>query len=112
MPVAHIILTSMPIKVSGNISRLPCVSTLVEEGDNLMLFDTGLFGQSDLLSALKSLGFSPGDITHVFNTHFHGDHSGGNDLFDKTPKIASLKEFRFSLGWLIDFTEAEDKFAS
>jgi glyoxylase-like metal-dependent hydrolase (beta-lactamase superfamily II) len=101
----------MPIKVSGKTSRLPCVSTLVEEGNNLMLFDTGLFGQSDLISALRRLGFSATDVTHVFNTHFHGDHSGGNDLFEKTPKIASLREFRFSLNWLIDFTGAEDKFA-
>lgn len=111
MPVAHIILTSMPIKVLGKTSRLPCVSTLVEDGDNLMLFDTGLFGHGDLISALERLGFSTGEITHVFNTHFHGDHSGGNDLFKKTPKIASLKEFRFSINWLNDFIGAKDKLA-
>jgi len=110
MLVAHIILTSMPIKVMGKTSRLPCVSTLVENGKNLILFDTGLFGQTDLLSALAKLGFSAGDITHIFNTHFHDDHAGGNELFKDTPKFANLKEFRFSLRWLIDFTEAKDKF--
>lgn len=100
----------MPVKAFGKTSRLPCVSTLVDDGENLMLFDTGLYGRDDLLSALKKLGFSADDVTHVFNTHFHGDHSGGNELFQKAPKIASLKDFRFSLKWLIDFTEAEDKF--
>lgn len=109
MPTAHIILTSMPVKAFGRASRLPCVSTLVDDGKNLMLFDTGLYGRGDLLSALKKLGFSAADVTHVFNTHFHGDHSGGNEHFQKTPKIASLEEFRFSLRWLIDFTEADDK---
>jgi len=108
--VAHIILTSMPIKVLGKTSRLPCVSTLVDDGENLMLFDTGLYGRDNLLSSLTKLGFSAADVTHVFNTHFHGDHAGGNELFLNTPKIASLNEFRFSLKWLIDFTEAEDKF--
>ncbi len=109
MPIAHIILTSMPITVMGKTSRLPCISTLVENGKNLMLFDTGLYGQTDLLSALTKLGFSAGDITHIFNTHFHSDHVGGNELFKDTPKFASKKEFRLSLKWLVDFTQTKDK---
>lgn len=64
---------------------------LIEEGNRLMLIDTGigdkqsekffsyyyLFGNDSLLGNLKQLGFSPDDITDVFLTHLHFDHCGG-----------------------------------
>jgi glyoxylase-like metal-dependent hydrolase (beta-lactamase superfamily II) len=66
-------------------------SMLIEDGDRLMLIDTGigdkqsekffsyyyLFGDDSLKGNLKKLGFSPDDITDVFLTHLHFDHCGG-----------------------------------
>lgn len=64
---------------------------LIEDGDRLMLIDTGigdkqsekffshyyLFGDDSLQGNLKNLGFSADDITDVFLTHLHFDHCGG-----------------------------------
>jgi len=64
---------------------------LVEDGNRLILIDTGignkqdarffnhyyLHGDASLDSSLAKLGFSVGDITDVFLTHLHFDHVGG-----------------------------------
>lgn len=64
---------------------------LVEEGNRLILIDTGigdkqddsffkhyyLSGDATLESSLKAKGFSPDDVTDVFLTHLHFDHVGG-----------------------------------
>jgi glyoxylase-like metal-dependent hydrolase (beta-lactamase superfamily II) len=64
---------------------------LVEDGDRLILIDTGigdkqdakffshyyLHGDASLKSSLAKLGFTTDDITDVFLTHMHFDHVGG-----------------------------------
>ena len=69
---------------------------LVEEGDRLILIDTGigdkqsekffshyyLHGDATLDSSLKKLGFHRDDITDVFLTHLHFDHVGGAVMRD------------------------------
>jgi glyoxylase-like metal-dependent hydrolase (beta-lactamase superfamily II) len=64
---------------------------LVEDGDRLILVDTGignkqdtkflshycLHGDASLDSSLAKKGFSADDITDVFLTHLHFDHAGG-----------------------------------
>lgn len=64
---------------------------LIEEGDRLVLIDTGigdkqnerffsfyfLHGQDSLRSSLHKAGFDFSDITDVFLTHLHFDHCGG-----------------------------------
>ncbi|MET1054443.1 MAG: MBL fold metallo-hydrolase [Pedobacter sp.] len=64
---------------------------LVEEGDRLILIDTGignkqdekflshvyLHGDDTLEKSLTAKGFSTDDITDVFLTHLHFDHAGG-----------------------------------
>ena len=66
-------------------------SLLVEDGDRLMLIDTGigdkqsekffsyyyLHGDDSLDESLQKLGFHRDDITDVFLTHLHFDHCGG-----------------------------------
>lgn len=66
-------------------------SLLVEDGDRLMLIDTGigdkqsekffsyyfLHGDDSLDGSLKKLGYHRDDITDVFLTHLHFDHCGG-----------------------------------
>ena len=72
-------------------------SLLIEDGDRLMLIDTGigdkqnekffshfsLNGSDSLMGNLKTLGFSPDDITDVFLTHLHFDHCGGAIQWNK-----------------------------
>jgi glyoxylase-like metal-dependent hydrolase (beta-lactamase superfamily II) len=74
---------------------------LVEHADGLVLIDTalgnkeedrfldiygvenqGLEGATQLEDALASVGFLPGDIRWVINTHLHFDHAGGNTTMD------------------------------
>jgi glyoxylase-like metal-dependent hydrolase (beta-lactamase superfamily II) len=64
---------------------------LIEDGNRLILVDTGignkqdekffshyyLHGDQGLDDAIKSKGFSRGDVTDVFLTHLHFDHCGG-----------------------------------
>ncbi len=110
MAIGHIILTSMDIIVGGTDTRLPIICTLVEEGDSLMLFDTGYWGSQDLVAGLSRLQVTPRDVTHVFLTHFHGDHAGGSGLFGDAVKVASRREYDFSRHWLKGFVDAPDPF--
>lgn len=64
---------------------------LIEDGDRLMLIDTGIgdkqtekffsyyymFGDDSLKSSIEALGFGLDQITDVFLTHLHFDHCGG-----------------------------------
>ncbi|UKN01652.1 MBL fold metallo-hydrolase [Paracrocinitomix mangrovi] len=64
---------------------------LIEDGNRLMLVDTGigdkqsekffshyyLHGNGDLKTSIENAGFSLDDITDVFLTHLHFDHCGG-----------------------------------
>lgn len=64
---------------------------LVEEGNRLLLVDTGMghkqeakftrhyepHGEATLLSSIQKAGYAPTDITDVFLTHLHFDHVGG-----------------------------------
>ncbi|WP_442588222.1 MBL fold metallo-hydrolase [Pedobacter sp. AW31-3R] len=66
-------------------------SLLIEDGDRLILIDTGmgekqddkffshyyLHGEDTLQKSLAAKGFSEDDITDVFLTHLHFDHCGG-----------------------------------
>lgn len=76
---------------SNNMCSWSMRSILIEDGDRLILVDTGmgekqsekffkyfyLFGEDSLDGNLKKLGFSRDDITDVFLTHLHFDHCGG-----------------------------------
>jgi glyoxylase-like metal-dependent hydrolase (beta-lactamase superfamily II) len=50
--------------------------TLVNDGTNLILFDTGL-NPEGITAALAAAGIAPDQITHVVLTHMHPDHIGG-----------------------------------
>ena len=71
-------------------------SLLIEDGNRLMLVDTGmgdkqtekffsyfyLHGDDSVESSLGKYGFSKNDITDVFLTHLHHDHCGGCINYD------------------------------
>ena len=72
-------------------------SLLIEDGNKLILIDTGIGDKQDekffshfslsgidsLKGNLNKLGFSPEDITDVFLTHLHFDHCGGAIQWNK-----------------------------
>lgn len=74
---------------------------LIEDGDRLILFDTGMgnkqsdkffsyyypYGDDSLERSLKDSGFSKDDITDVFLTHLHFDHCGGSVIYNYERKL-------------------------
>ena len=76
---------------ANNMIDIAARCMLIEEGNRLILIDTGMgdkqsekffgfyypWGDDTLEKSLKSKGLHPDDITDVFLTHLHFDHSGG-----------------------------------
>ena len=76
---------------ANNMISMSMRSMLIEDGDRLILVDTGLgskqsdkfygyyylFGDFSLDTSLQKHGFHRDDITDVFLTHLHFDHCGG-----------------------------------
>ena len=82
---------------SNNMIDMGMRSLLIEDGNKLILIDTGMgnkqsdkffgyyyqFGDFSLDTALASHGFHRDDITDVFLTHLHFDHCGGSIQWNK-----------------------------
>lgn len=76
---------------SNNMIDMAARSLLIEDGERLILIDTGLgnkqsekffsyyyqWGEHTLDKSLAKAGFHRDDITDVFMTHLHFDHCGG-----------------------------------
>ena len=91
---------------------------LVENGNKLILIDTGMgdkqsdtffsyykpWGGDDLLRSINKSGFSAEDVTDVFLTHLHFDHCGGcvkrnGDGFDLVFPNAKIWSNRAHWDW-------------
>ncbi|ALJ05633.1 MBL fold metallo-hydrolase [Pseudalgibacter alginicilyticus] len=82
---------------TNNMIDIAARCLLIENGNKLILIDTGmgnkqsdkffgyyhLWGSDSIDSSLKKYGFHPNDITDVFLTHLHFDHSGGAIQWNK-----------------------------
>jgi glyoxylase-like metal-dependent hydrolase (beta-lactamase superfamily II) len=82
---------------SNNMCDWAMRSLLIENGDRLILIDTGigdkqsekffshyhLSGTDSLKGNLNRLGFAPEHVTDVFLTHLHFDHCGGAIQWNK-----------------------------
>ncbi len=63
---------------AGNVSpKYNSSGYLLEVGDSRILLDCG----SGVCSSIKRLGYSPVDISHIFITHMHSDHTCELPLF-------------------------------
>ena len=81
----------------NNLIEMSMRSMLIEDGDRLILIDTGmgnkqsdkffgfyyLWGDFSLDTSLAKFGFHRDDITDVFLTHLHFDHCGGAIQWNK-----------------------------
>jgi glyoxylase-like metal-dependent hydrolase (beta-lactamase superfamily II) len=84
---------------------------LIEDGDKLILIDTGigdkqdkrffsfyyLHGDDSLISSIQKAGYSPDQVTDVILTHLHFDHCGGALRFSSDKKI--IPTFRNATYW-------------
>ena len=61
--------------------------TLVNNGSELILFDTGLQG-AGTVAAIEAAGYTADQVDKVVITHMHGDHIGGIST-DGTPTFAN-----------------------
>ena len=82
---------------ANNMIDIAARSLLIEDGNRLILIDTGLgnkqsdkffsyyfqWGEHTLDKSLTHLGFHRDDITDVFMTHLHFDHCGGSVQWNK-----------------------------
>ncbi|RXR21016.1 MBL fold metallo-hydrolase [Flavobacterium amnicola] len=95
----------------NNLIDIAARCMLVEEGNRLILIDTGmgnkqsdkffgyysLWGDDSLDKSLAKYGFHRDDVTDVFLTHLHFDHSGGSVNWnkDKTGYEVAFKNATF-----------------
>lgn len=82
---------------SNNMIDIAARCLLIEEGNKLILIDTGMgdkqsdkfysyydrWGNFSLDDSLKKNGFHRDDVTDVFMTHLHFDHCGGSVQWNK-----------------------------
>ena len=96
---------------SNNMIDLAARCLLIEDGNRLILIDSGLgnkqsekffsyyyqWGDHTLDGSLKKIGFHRDDITDVFMTHLHFDHCGGSVQWnaDRTVYEPAFKNARF-----------------
>jgi glyoxylase-like metal-dependent hydrolase (beta-lactamase superfamily II) len=97
-------------------------SMLIEDGDRLILIDTGMgdkqsekffshyymSGDDSLIGNIHRLGFSQHDVTDVFLTHLHFDHCGGAVEWNKD-RTGFLPVFKNATYWS---TESHWKWAT
>lgn len=73
--------------LSADMTQFYFTPTVVNTGQEVILFDTGLNG-AGITDALARAGYTPDQIDTVVLTHMHGDHIGG--LFtDGSPTFAN-----------------------
>lgn len=97
---------------SNNMIDIAARCLLIEEGNRLILIDTGmgnkqsdkffgyyyLWGSDTIDSSLAKYGFHRDDITDVFMTHLHFDHCGGSVQWNKD-KTGYEPAFKNAMFW-------------
>ena len=83
-------------KVEGNVYMLEGAGGNIgvsAGGDGVLIVDDQFAPLADKIrAALKAI--NPGPLRFVLNTHFHGDHTGGNPVFGKESTIVAHDNVR------------------
>lgn len=69
--------------ISADKAQFFFTPTIVNTGNELVLFDTGLGENGNIVGALADAGYTPDQVDVVVITHMHPDHIGGLILDDK-----------------------------
>ncbi len=97
--------TSAANFIPADMAQFFFTPTLVDTGQEKILFDTGL-GKGGIQLALAEVGLTPQDIDVVVLTHMHPDHIGGLT----TEGAETFSKARYVTGRLeYDFWSAQDK---
>jgi glyoxylase-like metal-dependent hydrolase (beta-lactamase superfamily II) len=84
-----------------DVAKFYFTPTIVNTGNELVLFDAGLGGETPgILMALQSAGYSADQIDVVVITHMHPDHigglmTGGKPTFPNARYVTGSKEYDF-----------------
>ena len=82
-------------------------SALLSNGRHHIVVDTGLPHEvSRLVSALRTRGLAPADVTGVINTHFHVDHVLNNSLFPRCAIHAVQESYDWCRSLYSDLVDA------
>jgi glyoxylase-like metal-dependent hydrolase (beta-lactamase superfamily II) len=92
------------------IRDVPVSSTIVEMGSHLIIIDTGMVGNDQLIEELEEIGYSPSDFSMVINTHLHCDHIGGNRIFTNARILISRQELEFENEFALALQLSNDPF--
>jgi len=69
--------------------------SLVEDGDARIVVDPGMVANREaILGPLRSRGLGPDDVTHVFLTHHHPDHTVNTALFPNATVVDFWAHYR------------------
>ncbi len=90
----------VPVPVAGNIHMLEGSggNIGVSAGDDGILIVDDKFEKDEAKIRELLKGINPGPLKFVLNTHFHGDHTGGNAAFGKEAVIIAHENVRGRLG--------------
>lgn len=94
------------------IRDVPVSSTIVEMADQLIIIDTGMLGNDQLVEELGEVGYMPTDFTMVINTHLHCDHIGGNRHFSNARILISRQELEYEKGFARALQQSNDPVAT
>jgi cyclase len=74
-------------------------------GNGVVLVDTKLanWGQA-IMDKVKTVTDKP--VTHIINTHTHGDHTGSNDFFPASVEVVAHANVKTSMGKMPQFADA------
>jgi glyoxylase-like metal-dependent hydrolase (beta-lactamase superfamily II) len=80
--------------------RVASSVVLVRDGDALIVADPGMVAsRARILDPLTALGVAPADVTHVFLSHHHPDHTVNIALFPNAEVVDFWARYRDDL-WL------------
>lgn len=86
-------------------SRFFFTPTVVNTGNELVLFDTGLGESGNIVAALADAGYTPQQVDVVVITHMHPDHIGGL-ILDGKPTFPNARYITGSTEY--DFWNKQD----